>query len=207
MVSTFIFSMASEIFGIWAILSISEGGLNFNPSNIGIIQSIQSFIFLLGQILIYSSVVKLFGKLNSFRIGFFFFSIVGLTPLLNLISFNQYLLWIGIVLWSIIRTLGMILTATTTNIFLLNAVPSNLQGLMGISQSGSCISRTIGQLSAGYLLAISKSISIQIFLIDVFIPFFIIGIFSIFNILLTIPIDKSINFPKVVEEEKNYQIQ
>eukprot|EP01080_Neovahlkampfia_damariscottae_P001189 gene1189-10703_t len=208
MVSTFIYSMATEIFGIWAILPLEEGGLNFNPSNIGIVQSIQSFIFLLGQLLIYNLIVKFIGKLNSFRIGFLFFSLVGLTPLLNLLSFNQYLLWVLIVIWSIVRTIGMILTATTTNIFLLNAVPSNLQGLMmGISQSGSCVSRIIGQLSAGYLLAISKSISMKMYLLDVFIPFIIIGIFSILNILLTLPITNSINFPKPEEKEEHYNIQ
>jgi hypothetical protein len=197
MISTFIYSMASEIFGIWALLPLNEGGLNFDPTMIGIVQSINSLFFLLGQIFLYNLIVNSLGKLNSFRVGFVFFSFLALTPLLNLVAFNVYLLWSLLVLWCFVRTIGMILSATTTNIFLLNAVPSNIQGLMmGISQSGSCVSRTIGQLSAGNILALSKTISFPVFLMDVFIPHAIIGIFCILDVLLTIPISNSINSPK-----------
>jgi hypothetical protein len=197
MISTFIYSMASEIFGIWALLPLNEGGLNFDPQLIGIVQSINSLFFLLGQIFLYNLIVNCLGKLNSFRVGFVFFSFLVLTPLLNLVTVNIYLFWSLLVLWCFVRTIGMILSATTTNIFLLNAVPSNIQGLMmGISQSGSCISRTIGQLAAGNILALSKKISFPIFLMDVFVPHAMIGIFCILDVLLTIPISNSINSPK-----------
>jgi MFS family permease len=137
--SNLIDAFQEELFPLWSIIPIAEGGLSFMSVHIGIVQIIIG-VLLLPQTIIYPFVSNYFGKLDAMRVGFLFIIPLVFTPLLVMLTGNKVLLWIGLVVFSILRSFTVAMTFTAVLIMVNNASqPGTIGRVLSVSNSMACM--------------------------------------------------------------------
>lgn len=190
-------TIQEELWGLWALIDIKQGGLSFGTSQIGIAQMMIGIILLV-QPIVFPFCSRLIGKLGSLRLGFLLIIPLLFTPQLNLLTSSKSLLWTGVVLMALLRAFTGMLTFTAVFIVINNAAPQGTAGrVMAMSNSAGCIARVIAPIMAGPMLAFSARLSTTYWLPLINIPFVFFAALSFVAVLLSFKFDNTINEPKV----------
>jgi MFS family permease len=187
-----------ELLPLWSMITTDNGGLGFTTIQIGIVQAIMGFLYLILPVA-YESFAKKLGHINSMRIGFAMIVFLTLTPQLTLLSrLSKGFLWTGFVAYCLFRAISGTLTFTASVILLSNAAPIGTSGrVMAYSNSIGCLARFIAPFIAGPCLAISTHLASK-FSAPLFLnmPFAVFGALCVVALVLSIPLKKSLNEPK-----------
>ncbi|KAF5334851.1 hypothetical protein D9758_014286 [Tetrapyrgos nigripes] len=137
----------------------SAGGVNFNPSKIGLLLSINGVTALLAQTLIFPDLERRLGPVKTYRIVITFLPLVfACLPLAHWVyPLGVIVVWIvlgGMVAVKAISNMGIV----CNNLLINNSAPSRdtLGTLNGIAQSASSLARAFGPATATSLFALSN---------------------------------------------------
>ena len=193
-----------ELLPLWSMIDVSTGGLSFTTVQIGFIQTILGFLYLVFPV-IYEWSANRLGHLNCMRIGFVMMLPLVFTPQIALFHSNGILLWTAITLYSLVRALSGTLAFTAVVILVNNSAPAgNVGKVMAISNSSGCLARFIAPFVAGPCLAVSATLVKRFDLVWLInIPFVLFTVFTVLSLLLSMPLKHTINVPKKdVDETK-----
>ncbi|KAL0482047.1 peptide/nitrate transporter [Acrasis kona] len=187
-------TMQEELFPLWSIVSTENGGLDLSNVKLGIANTVMGALCLT-QPIVYPPLASKIGHLNCFRVGFVLNLLLVFTTQLNLMRVygGEVVMWIGIVMWCVVRVIVMLLIFASVSLLVNNSAPVGNSGLInGFSSSASCFARTIATLSAGPLFSLCAN---NVYLQNV--PFIIsCGMIPAAALLMSTRLPPSINTPK-----------
>jgi MFS family permease len=185
-----------EIWPLWVLLPLNEGGFNMGSSEVGLLLVVGSPMQLIGQLFIFPRLTQRFGYLSIFKFSTMFVGVCAfITPFLSGggIAESTAATWVVVsLLWSSISTVWM---WSFTSVFALinngcrrrERAASN-----GIGQSAVAIGRSIGPLAGGIIFAWSASGG-QPFPFDYHFTFFLVGLVFVITGALAFLLPASIN--------------
>eukprot|EP01102_Stenamoeba_stenopodia_P022057 TRINITY_DN9065_c0_g1_i1.p1 TRINITY_DN9065_c0_g1~~TRINITY_DN9065_c0_g1_i1.p1 ORF type:complete len:611 (-),score=122.83 TRINITY_DN9065_c0_g1_i1:147-1940(-) len=128
-------TMYDELYSMWAIQSIEDGGIAFDNSKIGLAMTISGIFFVIGQLIIYPPLDKKYGTLMMWRITTMLtIPPIILTPALNFLASSPgWVLWIGVCLVTLLRLALSELAFCAVLTLINNACYRNAGGVNGLS--------------------------------------------------------------------------
>ncbi|CAG9333238.1 unnamed protein product [Blepharisma stoltei] len=195
-----------ELISLWCWASISKGGFEMNPSEIGMILAISSAILLLFQKCSYNWLVERSGLVSICSYSLLFSSpFLMIMPIASVFNEYLWLKWISLtcvcMAWYFITFISNTSIMTISN----NSVISKERGRMnGIFMSMGSLARSVSPLFFGFLFA--KSIEIDwIFPFDYALSFYLMAIFSSIGWIICKQLPKTLNYPlETVNSDKAY---
>jgi MFS family permease len=197
-----------EIYPLWAITTIDEGGLGWNPAQIGVTQVIGGFFLLVGNLVLLPWLRKKFTSslpLQRFAIlamaipGFSLFPVVSACCAGNNTTANIVLLPI---LFLRITSVGLIFTLTFQFINGMIDDRSILGGITGAAQQVGNVARFTTPTLSAWLVASGNSSKLP-FPLDGRVPFVVFGICWIFPLFANLSLSASdINKNNPTKEEQ-----
>eukprot|EP01105_Mastigella_eilhardi_P006047 TRINITY_DN1765_c0_g1_i10.p1 TRINITY_DN1765_c0_g1~~TRINITY_DN1765_c0_g1_i10.p1 ORF type:complete len:508 (-),score=110.27 TRINITY_DN1765_c0_g1_i10:87-1610(-) len=144
-----------QLLPVWAMASVEAGGLGFSAIQIGVMNSIASFMALPIQLLVYTRVTKKIKLLWSFRLG----CAVGVptftsVTLLAYVANRRMLLWLGIIVCGFLQALALQHLFAAVNTMITNSVERQLVGRVnGAAQALASLCRALGPAAVAPLFA------------------------------------------------------
>ncbi|KAG2393750.1 hypothetical protein C9374_007281 [Naegleria lovaniensis] len=197
--------MFDEVFPLYAMLPVSDNGLNFTPYEIGIVGAITGGFIFLNQLVFVPFLMSKLGSINAFRVGLLIHTVslvifpevcwFGNDPE-NPQTWKSVILWTSLSIILLVRQIGVGLMFSCSFVFTSNSVTNKSQGVLnGVAQSMISIARMVGPLLIGVSFAAIVSSGIG-FPIDHRLVFYFIGGTSVFSFALTFAMKKKLNVPK-----------
>jgi hypothetical protein len=191
-----------ELLPLWCMVEIQNGGLSFNTSQIGIVQTILGVVYLICPVA-YPISTKYFGQLNSGRIGFILTLPLLFTPQISLAANSKALLWISLTVYSIVRGITGTFNFTAAIIMVNNGAPEGKEGkVMAFSNSIGVLAKFISPLIAGPLFAVSTKFATKIGLIGLNTPFAFFCFLAVLSIAASLLLNNSVNKPMREREQE-----
>jgi MFS family permease len=168
-----------EIWPLWVLLPLNEGGFDMGSSEVGLLLVVGSPMQLIGQLFIFPRLTRRFGYLAIFKFSTMFVGACALiTPFCSGggIAESTPATWVVVsLLWSSISTVWMF---SFTSVFALinnGCRRRERAALNGIGQSAVAVGRTLGPLAGGVIFAWSAS-GAHSFPFGYHFTFFLVGI-------------------------------
>ncbi|KAL0485997.1 hypothetical protein AKO1_012250 [Acrasis kona] len=198
-----------EVFPLFSMLPIEEGGLGFNTLDIGIVQALCGVSSVLIQLFLYQRCVNRFGKLGTARLGMSLQLFMMLLPEINFVAkYGKVAMWASVCLFSINRSAWGSFSFTSLFILIANSAPPGKSGMAnGLSHSFANIPRMLTPVIAGPLFAWTVGNQL-VFPLDVHLAFIIMSTLTTTCIIITLFMPRTLNEQKkevlivpVIEEE------
>ncbi|KAL0482931.1 hypothetical protein AKO1_010370 [Acrasis kona] len=184
-----------EVIPLWSLLPLSQKGLGFDPSKIGILGLVSGFVIGFLQIALMARILKKFGAMWAFRIASLI--VVPFFPFYPEISYlggNSVLLWAVLIVVFFIRFSCTECMYTCMNLMMNNSVTSVSRGkLNGLAMSLISLMRAIGPAGGAALFSLSNFLPF---------PFDVHLMFILFSVSFTIIFCISLALPKTINEPK-----
>ncbi|KAL6043419.1 protein ZINC INDUCED FACILITATOR-LIKE 1-like [Balamuthia mandrillaris] len=158
-----IFISFAELFSIWSVQQVEDGGLAFTSQNIGTTASISGLMMAFFQLVRYPRLANRFGPLFMFRASMIcVIPIVLFFPNLNLLARHipdaRWLLWMVLVSSVSVRYMSSVSCFISISIMISNSAPNaKLGAVNGLGQSLASLGRTVGPTVAGITFSWSLS--------------------------------------------------
>jgi MFS family permease len=187
-------STLQEVWPLWALLPLAEGGFNMGSSEVGLLLVVGSPVQMIGQLVVFPRITKRFGFLRTFQCSILFVGVCAfITPFCNVAASSTFATWIVVgVLWSSVSSVWMF---SFTSIFALinNGCRRRERGAAnGIGQTLVSVGRSVGPLFGGIIFAWSAS-SDNAFPFDYHFTFFLLGILFALTAALSLVLPKTID--------------
>lgn len=202
-------STLQEVWPLWALLPLAEGGFNMGSSEVGLLLVVGSPVQMIGQLVVFPRVTKRFGFLRTFQCATLFVGVMAfITPFCNVAASSTVATWIVVgLLWSSVSSVWMF---SFTSIFALinNGCRRRERGAAnGIGQTLVSVGRSVGPLFGGIIFAWSASTG-QSFPLDYHFTFFLLGVMFALTAAFSLVLPKSIDKRMVeIDEETSDQIE
>jgi MFS family permease len=202
-------STLQEVWPLWALLPLAEGGFNMGSSEVGLLLVVGSPVQMIGQLVVFPRVTKRFGFLRTFRCATLFVGVMAfVTPFCNVAASSTVATWIVVgLLWSSVSSVWMF---SFTSIFALinNGCRRRERGAAnGIGQTLVSVGRSVGPLFGGIIFAWSASTG-HAFPFDYHFSFFLLGVLFALTAALSLVLPKSIDKRMVeVDEETSDHVE
>ncbi|KAL0487797.1 peptide/nitrate transporter [Acrasis kona] len=184
-----------EVIPLWSLLPLSQKGLGFDPSKIGILGLVSGFVIGFLQIALMARILKKFGAMWAFRIASLI--VVPFFPFYPEISYlggSSVLLWAVLIVVFFIRFSCTECMYTCMNLMMNNSVTSVSRGkLNGLAMSLISLMRAIGPAGGAALFSLSNFLPF---------PFDVHLMFILFSVSFTIIFCISLALPKTINEPK-----
>ncbi|KAL6049513.1 protein ZINC INDUCED FACILITATOR-LIKE 1-like [Balamuthia mandrillaris] len=203
-----IFISFAELFSIWSVQQVEDGGLAFTSENIGTTASISGLMMAFFQLVLYPRLANRFGPLFMFRASVIcVIPIVLFFPNLNLIARHipdaRWLLWMVLVTSVSVRYMSSVSCFISISIMISNSAPNaKLGAVNGLGQSLASLGRTVGPTVAGVTFSWSLSNGIG-FPFDFRFAYFVLALLCLFGVLISLVLPSTINvsFDEAQKEE------
>jgi len=131
-----IYIMLDEIFPVWSINKVEDGGLNFLTKDIGTVSAIGGVAIVIIQLFIYHRIANKFGLKNTLTFGLLVtIPTLFAFPFLNYIRSSTVLFWICMALVYVVRNLCGQLTFTAIIQMINNSVyPEHMGATNGLGK-------------------------------------------------------------------------
>jgi len=187
-----------ETFPIWTIAHVKDGGLDFSPSDLGLVSAFSGISLFLVQVFTVL-IIKRIGYLQSFRVAVLF-SVVffSLVPTLNWIVrlTPNWAFWIIILGTAFLRTfLSNISFSPIIQMVQNSVLPENAGTLNGFAQSLVAFCRATGPFIGGNILAWSLQNSLE-FPFNFFFTFLLLGLIGVLMLGIITLMPPSLDKPK-----------
>jgi len=182
--------------------------LNFDSTQIGIVQGVGGVTFFIFQLFIYYRIANRIGVLRVFQLSAIILSIlICVFPATVFLVFSSALLWPILVIIMSIRNMAFTSNSTSLFIMITNSSPTkDLGKVNGLAQSLSSISRTVSPILSGVIFAWSLSNG-AMFPFNFYLIFLLFAIMSAVNYGISLLLPKTIDKPLNELEEKKIQIE
>ncbi|KAJ9074005.1 hypothetical protein DSO57_1010759 [Entomophthora muscae] len=183
-----IVTLSDELFPFWAATHISDGGLDYQASDIGLLNSMMGFVLVAMQLGLYNKLQRRFSALTLFRWSFLLYSpLFLLMPMVKIFRDRNQptLAWNVLVGMYVVRTFSNMLGFTSYNILLPESCESkqDLGKINGVSQALSSLTRSFGPYLCGLFWSWSLSNGLS-FPFDYHFTFFSIAVVSFIIFLI-----------------------
>jgi len=164
--STFMYGLAGffgvmmvEIFPLWVVTTLADGGFNYKAHNIGWAMTVSGPVSIIGQIFFYPSLVAKLGLMKTYSMACQIFAVTAaLMPCISLVShysmFSEILLIVGLAVMSTVQMWIYISIFT----FISNSCYSHQRATVnGLGQTFAAIGRLTAPAAGSFLFAWSEN--------------------------------------------------
>eukprot|EP01135_Chromosphaera_perkinsii_P001401 Nk52_evm2s167 gene=Nk52_evmTU2s167 len=186
--------MSNETFMVWAVLPVEEQGLAFSSSQLSYLFIFIGLALLFWQFFVYEHIDAAFGPVIIFQVAsfanIFIQSLPGFTNELR--TSYPILFWVLILALYFARGCVGASVSTSGAILLNNSTNFHLGAVNGISGSINAISRAIGPVLGGCIMAWSQSEGLP-FPLDYHLAFIVVAILVVISLILSLFFPSSMN--------------
>ncbi|KAL6055097.1 MFS domain-containing protein [Balamuthia mandrillaris] len=204
-------ALSAELFSLWSVQRVEDGGLGFSTENIGTTAAIAGLIMAVFQMGVYPKMANRWGNLLMFQVSMVFIvPVIIAFPNLNYIPRHfpdkPWLLWVCLVSCVGLRYMSSVSSFTSLTILISNSAPtSKLGAVNGLGQSLGSLGRAVGPAVAGTTFAWSLSNGLG-FPFDFRMDYIILAILSLICAFISILMPRTINVTFAeAEQEEAYQ--
>lgn len=187
----------SEIFSLWAVSSVTYGGLGFTTSEVGDVLAGAGAALLLFQLFLFPRLAKRFGAIQMARVpAILTLPVVALYPLMSRLSGAA--LWTSLLSAAVIKNVLSICIVTGSFLMINNSVVIAQRGVAnGISMTFMSLFKAIGPTLAGVLFSWAQERIDAAFLPGMWSVFCILDIFCLIAVVATFEpiLPRSVNHP------------
>jgi len=192
----------SELRSLWMATNVKYGGLSFSTDKIGIALLVPALVAVIMQPIIFGRLERKLGGIWTLRITLIILACcTGLFPFIHVAFENKALVWSLLVILGIFRMISDISSRSCIALFINNVVYRDQAGRAnGFAFSVQEIMRVASPTLFGSLFAwaINDERHKVVFPLDYRLPFFIITLFLLLILLLSLMLPKRVNEPKQV---------
>eukprot|EP01127_Copromyxa_protea_P019243 TRINITY_DN6198_c1_g1_i1.p1 TRINITY_DN6198_c1_g1~~TRINITY_DN6198_c1_g1_i1.p1 ORF type:complete len:468 (-),score=53.40 TRINITY_DN6198_c1_g1_i1:95-1498(-) len=197
----FIFILFEETLPLWLTSTVSSGGLDFTPPQIGLVMMQLGAWFLFVQLAFYRYIPETIGVLNTHRFGMLLMiPVVLVTPLVNRLAGDEVWLWVGLCSLGFVQALGDACSFSVMVLVSNSVGPRQFGEANGLGQTGVALVRAMGPAIGGPLFAWSLTNGMS-FPFNNWLLFCVQAILLLWLVGYSFFLSPSLNAPKVVTKD------
>jgi len=191
-----------NIYPIWSITKISDGGLNFGTNDIGLTSGSSGFMTVIFQLLLYNRITQSLGVIMTCRLSVLIsIGLVVSRPTVNALAPQTSLFGDLFVFWSVnicmvgLTTIMSVVGLSSCSTLINNSVPhEKLGGVNGLAHAVNSLARLIGPVVSSPVFAWSLKFNLY-YIISYRFVFFLTGTMYLISFWVSFALNKRLNKP------------